>query len=107
MVSFSEWQNIDIRIGKIEKAEEIEGKDKLFRLQVSFGDDQRQVIAGLKPYYSAEEIEGKKAAFVYNLDPANIGGLESKAMILGVLNEENRYRLLFAEDSVREGARVE
>lgn len=107
MVSFNEWQNIEVRVGKISKVEEMEGKDKLFKLQVSFGDEEKQVIAGIKPYYSIEELEGKKVAFVYNMDPATIAGEESQGMILGVLNEENKYKLLFADDSVREGTRVE
>ena len=107
MVSFNEWQNIDIRVGKITKVEELEGKDKLYKLQVNFGEEERQIIAGIKPYYSAEELEGKKVAFVFNIDSATIAGEESQGMILGVPDEENKYKLLFADDSVREGTRVE
>jgi methionine--tRNA ligase beta chain len=107
MVSFNEWQNVDLRVGKILKVEEIEGKDKIYKLQVNFGEEDRQIIAGIKPYYSIEELEGKKVVFVYNMDPATIAGEESQGMILGVPNEENRYKLLFADDSVREGTRVE
>jgi methionyl-tRNA synthetase len=107
LVSFEEWQNIEIRIGKIVSVEEIPGKDKLYKLSVSFGETQKQVIAGIKPYYAKEEVEGKKVAFVFNLEPVKIAGFESEAMILGALNEENKYKLLFADESISEGKILE
>jgi methionyl-tRNA synthetase len=107
LVSFDDWQKFELKVGKIILVEEIPGKDKLYKLKVNFGEIEKQVIAGIKPYYSVEELEDKKGIFVFNLDPAKIAGLDSEAMILGVLNEENKYKLLFADDSVREGARIE
>ena len=107
MVSFADWQNIEIRIGKIVLVEEIPGKDKLYKLKVNFGEVEKQVLSGIKPYYAKEEIEGKKVAFVFNMGPAKIAGLDSEAMILGALNEDNVYKLLFVDDSIREGTRVE
>jgi methionine--tRNA ligase beta chain len=107
MVEFKEWLNIDLRVGLIEKVEEIEGKDKIYKLSVNFGDVQKTVVSGIKPYYKISELENKKVVFVYNLDPATIVGIESQAMILGAMNEDKKYKLMFVDDSVKEGTRLE
>ncbi|MFA5763865.1 MAG: methionine--tRNA ligase subunit beta [archaeon] len=107
MVEFKEWLNIDLRVGLIEKVEEIEGKDKIYKLSVNFGEVTKTVVSGIKPYYKIEELETKKVVFVYNLDPATIVGIESQAMILGAMNEDKKYKLMFVDDSVKEGTRLE
>jgi methionyl-tRNA synthetase len=107
MVSFDEWSKIDLRVGKIEEVEEIEGKDKLYKLQVSFGEEKRQVVAGLKEFYSIDELKGKKSVFVYNLDPIKLAGLDSNAMILAAKNNEDSYKVMFVDDSVEEGTKLE
>jgi methionine--tRNA ligase beta chain len=107
MVEFKEWLNIDLRVGLIEKVEEIEGKDKIYKLSVNFGDVQKTVVSGIKPYYKISELENKKVVFVYNLDPATIVGIESQAMILGAMNEDKKYKLMFVDNSVKEGTRLE
>ena len=107
MVSFKDWQNLDLRVGLIKSVEDIEAKDKLYKLIVSFAEEERTVVSGIKPYYSKEELEGKKVVFVYNLAPATICGIESQAMILGAMNEEEKYKLAFIDDSVKEGTKLE
>jgi len=108
MVSFKEWQNIDMRVGLIETVEEMEGKDKLYKLTVDFGEEKKVVVSGIKPDYpNKEELEGKKVVFVYNIDPVIIAGVESQAMILGAINKENKYELAFIDDSVASGTKIE
>ncbi|MBT7241482.1 MAG: methionine--tRNA ligase subunit beta [Candidatus Diapherotrites archaeon] len=108
MVSFEDWSKLDLRVGLIESVEEIEGKDKLYKLVVNFEEEMRTVVSGIKPDYpNKEEIEGKKVVFVYNLDPREIVGIESQAMILGAINEEGNYKLSFVDDSVKAGTKME
>jgi len=107
MVTFEEWSNIDLRVGLIESVEEIEGKDKLYKLSVDFGEEKRIVVAGLKPFYSIEELRGKKSVFVYNLDPVNLAGIESQAMIIAARNENNEYKITIVDDSVPQGTKME
>jgi methionine--tRNA ligase beta chain len=107
MVSFEDWQKIDLRVGKILEVLEIEGKDKLFKLLVSFGEEERSVVAGLKPFYSIDELKGKKAVFVYNLDPVTLAGIKSEAMILAAKTEDGSYKITSIDDSVKEGTRME
>jgi methionyl-tRNA synthetase len=107
MVSFEEWQKIDLRVGLIELVEEVEGKDKLYKMIVDFGEEKRSVVAGLKPFFQIEELQNKKAVFVYNLDPVKLAGIESQAMILAAKNSEGKYKVFFADDSVEKGTRLE
>ena len=58
-IKFSEWDKFDLRVGKILKAENIEGADKLYKVTVDLGKEKRILIAGLKPYYKPEELKNK------------------------------------------------
>ena len=107
MVSFDEWSNIDLRVGLIEEVESIEGKDKLYKMTVSFGEEKRTVVAGLKLFYSVEDLEGKKAVFVYNLDPVKLAGIESQAMVIAATNPEGQYKIAIVDDSVLAGTKME
>lgn len=107
MVSFEDWEKLDLRVGKIIEVEEVEGKDKLYQLIVDFKSEKRIVVAGLKPYLSKEDLLNKKAAFVYNLDPVKLAGIESQAMIMAAKNTEGSFRVFFADESVEEGTKLE
>lgn len=81
-ITFQDFNKLDIRVGKILSAEKVENADKLLKLDVDFGAEIRQVVAGLAPYFSCEELVGRQAPFVLNLEPRKMRGLESQAMIL-------------------------
>ena len=74
---------------------------------VDFGEEKRTVVAGLKPFYSIEELQGKKSVFVYNLDPVTLAGIESQAMILAARNENNEYKISIVDGSVLQGTKME
>jgi len=107
MVSFDEWSNIDLRVGLIENVEEIEGKDKLYKMTIDFTEEKRTVVAGLKQFYKIEDLQGKKAVFVYNLDPVKLAGIESQAMIIAAKNESGEYKIAIVDDSVPAGTKME
>ncbi|MDD3084049.1 MAG: hypothetical protein PHP82_03430 [Candidatus ainarchaeum sp.] len=107
MISFDEWQKIDLRVGFIEKVEEIEGKDKLYKMIVDFEEEKRVVVAGLKSFFKKEELENKKAVFVYNLAPIKLAGIDSQAMILAAKNSSGEYKVFFADESVKKGTKLE
>ena len=74
-----------MRIGEILSAEPVEGSEKLLRLVVNFGDEERQVISGIAKHTAdLSALVGKKFAFATNLEPRSIMGLESQAMILAI-----------------------
>ena len=87
MITFNDFQKIDIKIGMILSAEKVEDSEKLLKLSVDFGEEKpRQVISGIAktfpPNGGLEKLIGKQFLFVTNLEPRSIMGLESQAMIL-------------------------
>ena len=107
MISFQDWQKAELKAAKILSAEEIPGKDKLYKLQIDLGSGQRQIVAGLRPCYSREELEGKTIIVVANLEPARIAGIESQAMLLAARASDGSYKLVTIGDSVGPGTRIE
>ncbi|MFA6419461.1 MAG: methionine--tRNA ligase, partial [archaeon] len=81
-LSYDNWKKTDLRVGLIELVEDIPNKDKLYKFIVDFATEKRIILAGLKQFYSKEELQGKKAVFVFNLAPAKLAGIESNGMIL-------------------------
>lgn len=84
-ISIDDLKKVEIRIGEIKSAEKIEGSDKLLKLRVNFGSEERQVLSGIAKYFpEPETLVGKKCPFITNLPPREMMGLESQAMILAV-----------------------
>jgi methionyl-tRNA synthetase len=97
MINIEDFKKVEIKAGKILFAEIIEGSDKLLRLSVDFGEETpRQVVSGIRKYFDGPEtLVGTTCAFITNLEPRAIMGLESQAMILaasGALAEDNSNR---------------
>ena len=59
-ISFADFQKMDIRVGEIKSAEDVEGADRLYKLMVDIGGEERQMVAGVKQFYTKEELPGKK-----------------------------------------------
>src|SRR3989344_1493311 len=87
MISYEDFKKLDIRIAKIMVAEKIEGSDKLMRLEIALGDEQRQIVAGIAKQYFADELIGREIVIVANLEPRTLKGLESQGMLLAADNE--------------------
>ncbi len=81
-ISFDDFMKMDIRVVKIIKAEKHPNADKLLKLQVDLGTEQRQVIAGIAEHYQPEDLVGKSVSIIANLKPAKIRGELSQGMIL-------------------------
>ena len=80
--SMKEEFKLDLRVGKITAVEKVEGADKLYKEQVDLGDEQRQIVSGIAPYYTPEELIGKHVIVVCNLKKAKLRGVESFGMLL-------------------------
>jgi len=107
IVNFENWEKIDLRVGKIIEVEEIEGADKLYKLTIDIGSEKRIVCAGIKKYYSKEELKDKKIILFVNLSPRKLRGIESKGMILAAVDEENdKVILISPEKDIKIGSRI-
>ncbi|AFK18501.2 methionine--tRNA ligase [Haloferax mediterranei ATCC 33500] len=86
-ISFEEFQNLDLRVGEIVAAEGIDGADKLAKLTVDIGVEERQIVAGIKQLHDLESLPGTKAIIVANLEKAELFGTESNGMLLAAGDE--------------------
>ncbi len=107
MVSFDEFKRIELKVAKILEVEDIPGKDKLYKIKIDLGNEQRTIVAGIKPFYSKEELIGKNVIVVANLEPAVIAGVKSEAMLLAAKNKAGQYSLVTIEGDVEPGTEVE
>ena len=87
MINFDDFQKVEIQIGTIIEAVSVENSEKLLKLTVDFGEEKRQVLSGIAKFYSPEALLNKQFPFVTNLEPRQIMGLESQAMILAAGDE--------------------
>lgn len=108
MITIDDFSKVEIRAGKILKAEPISESNKLLKLEVDFGEERpRQVISGIAKYFpDATVLIGRTVGFVANLEPRIILGLESQAMILAVSTEEGTFSLLSIDSTVPSGTKV-
>ena len=94
-ISIDDFKKVEITVGEIVSAERIEGSDKLLKLKVNFGVEERQVLSGIATYFpDPQELVGKRVAFATNLAPRMMMGLESQAMILASGGGEEPLSLL-------------
>jgi methionyl-tRNA synthetase len=105
LIDISQFALVDLRVAEVIKAERVEGADKLLKLQITLGEEERQIVAGIAQHYSPEELEGKKVVVVANLKPAKLRGVESQGMLLAASDKETISVLTPLKD-VRVGSKV-
>jgi tRNA-binding protein len=108
LVTFSAFQALDIRVGTIQKVEEVARSEKLMKLTVKFGDHTRVILAGIKQERSnPKEIEGKQALFVLNLEPRKMAGEVSEGLLFDIGYADGITPVLaLPEHSVPDGTRA-
>jgi len=111
-IKFTDWQKLDLRVGKIKKIEDIENADKLYKLEIDLGKEigKRILVAGIKEHYSKEELKNKRVIVFSNLEPRTIRGIESKGMILAAVHEnkdeKETVHLLQPDKDIELGSRI-
>ena len=96
-ITFDDFVKIDLRVAEIKACEDIEGADKLYKLTIDAGEE-RTIAAGIKQYYSKEELIGKKIVIVANLEPRKLRGVVSHGMLLAASNEDRSSIVLLTLD---------
>ncbi len=106
-VTYDDFARLDIRIGKVLKAERVEGSRRLLRLEVDVGGEVRQIVAGIAERYRPEDLVGKKVVVLVNIQPRKIFGIESQGMLLAADVEGKPYLLTVDNpDEVPVGSKV-
>jgi methionine--tRNA ligase beta chain len=104
-VDFEEFQKLDLRIGKILKAEKIPDKKRIYKLQIDVGTGQIQTIAGGAEFYPPGYFEGKAVVVLLNLQPRTIAGIESRGMLLAA-DLQGKPIWLTVDEEVPAGTKV-
>src|SRR4051812_46857725 len=96
-VTYDDFAKIELRIARVLEARPHPNADKLMLLQVDLGDEQKQIVAGIRLHYTPEQLVGKRIVVVNNLAPAMLRGETSNGMLLAATSGE-RVVLLTADD---------
>ena len=88
-ISLNDFAKLELKVGTVLESEEVEGSEKLIKLQVDLGENApRQILAGVKQWYKLEDFVGKQVVVVANLEPKMMMGLESQGMMLAADSKE-------------------
>jgi methionyl-tRNA synthetase len=104
-ITIDEFMKVQLRTAKVITAERVPKSEKLLKLQVSLGNEQRQIVAGIGKKYEPEALVGKTIVIVANLKPAKLMGIESQGMVLAAGDSEVRGLVTLLED-VEPGTKV-
>ncbi len=102
---FEKWNQMDIRVARVKSVEDHPDAEKLYIVKLDLGDEERTVVAGLKKYYSREELEGREVLILYNLEPATLRGVKSHGMLLAG-DDGERVALLKPMKDLKPGTKV-
>jgi methionine--tRNA ligase beta chain len=105
MITYDEFRKLDIRIGTIVSAVKVQGTDKLLALEISFGTETRQLVAGIAETYQPDHLIGKEIPVLMNLEPRKIRGIVSHGMILAA-DADGKPVLLHPDSTVPSGSIV-
>jgi len=106
-INFADWEKLDLNVGEIENIENIPGADKLYKLKINIGNETRTICAGIKQFYSHDDLKGKKVIVLANLAPRKMRGIMSEGMILAAVNEnESKVVLIQPESGIEVGSKV-
>lgn len=106
MINIEEFLKVELKVGTVISCEEVEGSEKLLKLQIDLGEETlRQVLSGVRKWYTPEDFIGKQVVVIANLEPRKMMGLESQGMILAVDGEDGPVFLAPAKE-VKSGSKV-
>ena len=107
-ITYEDFSRMDIRIGKIESAEKVEGSDKLIKFIFDFGTEKRQILAGMAEFVEEiQDLVGKQVPVLMNIKPRKLMNQESQGMILVADDEENKPCFIHPEKEVTLGTKVQ
>ena len=86
VVDINQFKQLELRVAKVLSAARPEGADKLIVMTIDVGGENRQIVAGIGPWYSPDQVVGKTIVVVTNLKPATIRGHESRGMLLAAMH---------------------
>ncbi len=105
-ITFDYFKQMDLRVAEIKTCEDVPGADRLYKLTVDMGEE-RVIVAGIKLYYTKEELVGKKIVVVANLEPRTMKGITSHGMLLAASTaDRGSVVLMVADKDIANGSTV-
>ena len=104
-ITIEDFEKIQLKVAEVIEAEEHPNANKLLVLKLKLGDEIRQVVSGIKKYYSPEDLIGKKVVVIANLKPVKLRGVESKGMILAA-EKDGKLTLVSTLEDIESGATI-
>jgi len=104
-IPFDDFKKLDLRVGTVVSAENVENSNKLLKLTIDSGLGERTILSGIATHYKAEAMVGRQVVFIANIEVRKMMGIESHGMILSV-EDENKLILLSPTEKVRQGSSV-
>ena len=105
-ISYDDFAKCQFVVGEVVSCEEVPKSKKLLCFQVRIGDQTRQIVSGIKKWYSPEDVIGKKVMVLLNLKPATLAGLQSEGMLLSAEDAEGNVCLMTPESDMPSGAGI-
>jgi len=105
IITYDDFKKVQLKLGIVKQAEAIEGSDKLIKMQVEVGSDTRQIVSGIRKWYTPEQMVGKVVVVVFNLKPAKLFGVESQGMLLAA-ESDGDLKLVTIDGSLPSGADI-
>lgn len=105
-ITFDNFKNMDLRVAEIRSCEDIEGADKIYKLTIDIGEE-RTIVAGIKQFYTKDELIGKKIVVVSNLEPRMLKGIASHGMLLAAsTSDRSSLTLVTVDKDIPNGSKV-
>ncbi len=105
-ITIDDFKKVELRVGKVLQCENVPKSEKLLKLQVDVGSEQRQIVAGIAKHYKPEDLVGKSVVIVYNLQPAKLMGQESRGMILAASDTDGKLVVVSPAGDIAPGSVV-
>ena len=105
-IDFDDFLKVDIRVGTVTNAENVPKSNKLLKLLIDTGVDERVILSGISKYYTPKEIVGKKVMVLINLKARKMMGIESQGMLLLAEDSDGKLSLMQPDSDISNGAVV-
>lgn len=105
-LDFNDFMKVELKVGKITSVEEHPNADKLYVINLDDGDNGRVICAGIKQYYSVEQLTGMQVVFVSNLQPRPLRGVNSEGMMLAADDGNGQVKLITIDGQISTGSTV-
>ncbi len=106
LISLDDFDKIELKVGEVLSCEDHPDADRLYVFKVKIGEEERQIVSGIKEFYKPEDLIGKKVIVITNLKPVKLRGVDSNGMMLSAEDSEGNLSLLSTLEDVKSGARI-